>query len=189
MKVFIWHLWNNIHADIRGQVSLQERETEDTQHVYLNNIEITHTQQWIQGVITAIYPTTSTPMGMKENLSDVPESFMIIIDDGTSVIGVCSQHTQCHMPNGKIHTFFQGDYVMAVGTIVLQDPYESDSNHNTNRSKRRKFRNVFIEAEYCLYLGADPNLETLWATEVILNMNAQLADIDVDTGKGSENHG
>jgi len=162
-----------------------EAAADDTQHVYLEDIEITHTQQWIQGVITSIYPTNDQ--------SGDPVSYTIIVDDGTSVIGVSlsGQQNQCNMPNGKTHRFLPGDYVMVVGALVLQDPYDAKEDRGKGRgrgsgigdgassaiitrhtaAKRRMFHKVSIEAEYCLYLGTDPNLETLWSTEVILGLS------------------
>ena len=223
MKVFICHLWNNVHALTSTASSSglgnEKDTTEAEERIYLNNFEITHTQLWIQGVITAIYPAWSSSSSSSRDLEDAEDipsnqsaahsvsppttsTTKFVIDDGTSVIAVTSAHMQCHMPNGRTHTLATGDYVMVLGNIVLQDPCDIEYDGETREKgeagrgrgvygvdpnipsypTKQRFRNVSIEAEICNFLGMDPNLEALWATEVILSMKSLAASVGVSAG-------
>ena len=157
VKVFISQLW--------------ELSRNDEKRTFLKGFDISNTLVWTQGIITECNPTTWT----------------LIIDDGTGLISVGSAELQsgCEMPGGSKHVFQKGQYVLVVGAVFCTKPeLDRNTTHagggggggsgsgsgSGNVGGLHRFGHVAleaVEASGVLYLGEDPNMETLWLTEVI----------------------
>jgi hypothetical protein len=158
MKVFIIHLYDIFTL------------APDLKQIYLGDIsqEITSVSLWLQGVITKFHDL---------DLDKFPQDTICMsVDDGTSVISVIYSSRQCSMPQGKMHNFCIGDYIMVRGNAVLEglaDPSQANDGSKVASLKRR-FKHVSIEADCVIYLGADANLESLWNLEVIMYRNVKM---------------
>ncbi len=148
VKAFISQLWD----DTRGN---------DQKKTFLKGLDISNTLIWIQGVIVDYRDREKT----------------LVVDDGTGVIAVGCVEGQrdCEMPGGVKHNFQKGNYVICVGTVICTIPRPDHamdviSNANADGSGLHGFGHVALEAmdtSGVLFLGGDPNMETLWFTEVM----------------------
>lgn len=105
---------------------------------------------WIQGVITDMSTWGSAPA--------------LTIDDGTQVILIANVPSPINQRNLVI-----GDYVMIIGVATFTTPkLQLDCGDGHTR-----FESVHIEATSVMHVDNDPNLESLWMTEVIISQKQQ----------------